>query len=73
MTPPMTAPRLGEELPDGSSSSEELLIASVEELCVMSAVLDAVSLDLTVDVCDVSPVLNSLDSDVVVMSIVGVI
>lgn len=70
MTPPMTAPILGEELPDGSSSSEELLIASVEELCVMSAVLDAVSLEVTVDVSDV---LNLLDSDVVVMPIVGVI
>lgn len=73
MTPPIMAPRLGEELPDDESSSEELLIASVEALCVISVVLDAVSLEVTEDVCDVSDVVDLLDSDVVVVPMVGVI
>lgn len=72
MTPPMMAPTLGEGLPDESPSSEELLVPSVEALFVISVVLDDVSLEMTKDIRDVSDVLDSLDSDVVVMPMVGV-
>jgi hypothetical protein len=50
MTPPIIGPRLFGELSE-DSSFVELLVVSVEVLSTASIVLDAVSVETTVDVC----------------------
>lgn len=70
MTPPMIGPRLSEE-PSGGPLSEKVLLTSAEVVGAIPVLLDVVLLGSTDDVC-VCDVVDSVDSDVVVTLMVGV-